>query len=198
MVDQKATCVFKVKKGTSSLARTIPIPASLRKKGAPCPRPLRSHKEPDGVRGIRGTSLLRVRQANRLCRLTVKIMLICLERNIPCVVENPARSLMWETSFFRALPSSLHRCLSHSCVFGYRKKKATVLLSSIPLLRLMRVCDGKRTREPWTIRQVQRRWHFSTADAAEYESGFCVALASDLMNFCLAQGCCVLAACQHA
>ena len=175
--------------GTSSLARTIPVPAELRKRGAPCPRPLRSRREPDGIRGIRGTSLLRVRQANRLYDLCVRIMLLCLELKIPCVVENPARSLMWLTSFFQRLPRTLHRCVSHSCMYGSRKKKATALLSTIPLPRMMRVCDGRHNHEPWSIREVQKRWHFSTSDAAEYEPGFCKALAADLMDACQVKGC---------
>ena len=175
--------------GTSSRARAIPVPPELRKRGAPCPRPLRSRREPDGIRGIRGTSLLRVKQANRLYAFCVQIMLLCIRLRIPCVVENPARSLMWETSFFRALPATLRRCLSHSCMYGSRKKKATALLSSIALPRMMRVCDGSHRHEPWGIREIQHRWHFSTSDAAEYEPGFCKALAADLLEACQAKGC---------
>ena len=187
--DLTAASVVKVKKSTSSRARAIPVPPELRKRGAPCPRPLRSRREPDGIRGIRGTSLLRVKQANRLYAFCVQIMLLCIRLRIPCVVENPARSLMWETSFFRALPATLHRCLSHSCMYGSRKKKATALLSSIALPRMMRVCDGSHRHEPWGIREIQHRWHFSTSDAAEYEPGFCKALAADLLEACQAKGC---------
>ena len=153
-------------------------------RGAPCPRPLRSRREPDGIRGVRGTSLLRVKQANRLYAFCVRIMLLCIRLQIPCVVENPARSLMWATSFFRTLPSTLRRCISHSCMYGSRKKKATALLSSIALPRMMRICDGRHSHEPWSIREIQNKWHFSTSDAAEYEPGFCKALAA-----CQAKGC---------
>ena len=40
--------------GTSSAARNIPIKRKLRQKGAPQPRPLRSHQFPDGLPSLKG------------------------------------------------------------------------------------------------------------------------------------------------
>ena len=81
--------------GTASRARERPIPAALRRKGAPEPRPLRSAEHPAGLPGLAGQDLARVQSANLLYELTARVVEHAASRGATFTVENPARSWFW-------------------------------------------------------------------------------------------------------
>jgi hypothetical protein len=93
--------------GTSSRAREIPVFQSGKKRRAP--RPLRSARYPNGLPTLRGLDALKVKLANKLYAFTRKLIDKCVQLVIPFICENPLRSWMWSTSFFR----QLHEC----CLF---------------------------------------------------------------------------------
>ena len=87
--------------GTSSAARNIPIKRKLRQKGAPQPRPLRSHKFPDGLPNLKGLNHAKVQSANQLYDFCARLCKACEEHGVLFVVENTENSMMWSTSFFK-------------------------------------------------------------------------------------------------
>ena len=90
--------------GTSSRAREIPLPKKLRWRCGMQPAPLRSDDWPNGLPHLKGTSLLKVKAANKLYAFTRRVIQECIAANIPFICENPRRSLMWKTTAFASLP----------------------------------------------------------------------------------------------
>ena len=94
--------------GTGSRAREIPLPAwkSQRHLGIPDPGPLRSEAEPWGISTVTDPiDLARLDSSNKLIRFVLKVAAICRTRGIPCIVENPWRSLLWDIPELWALVS---------------------------------------------------------------------------------------------
>ena len=83
--------------GTASAARNIPIRKSLRKRGAPQPRPLRSSRYPDGLPNLKGLSRAKVQSANELYAFCCILAEECEKSNVLFIVENPENSLMWSS-----------------------------------------------------------------------------------------------------
>ena len=102
--------------GTSSRARDIP------RAYGPSPLPLRSEAHPDGLPSLKGLDLKRVCSANCLYRLTGEVLRFCIDREIPCSVENPARSHFWATKSFtepiKDVLSKLEETHFHHCMYG--------------------------------------------------------------------------------
>ena len=109
--------------GTESRARDIP------REYGPSPLPLRSETHPDGLPSLRGLDLKRVRSANCLYRLTGDVLKFCIDRNIPCSVENPARSHFWATRSFtdpiKDVLNKLEETYFHHCMYGSKRRKHT-------------------------------------------------------------------------
>ena len=111
--------------GTATRARERRIAKSLIRKGAPDPRPLRSVDQPHGIWGLSGRDALRVEQANLIYMKMSAFFLRCHEKGIAFSVENPWRSLMWLTSWFKQLGAQTHvfRVEFDHCMHGGTRKK---------------------------------------------------------------------------
>ena len=78
--------------GSASAARLI------RRKKGPDPKPLRSHRHPDGLPGLGLVDKQRVSTANKLYQAAADLSIFCQKNGISWVIENPTNSLMWETT----------------------------------------------------------------------------------------------------
>ena len=169
--------------GTSSRARDIP------RAYGPSPLPLRSEAHPDGLPSLRGLDLKRVRSANCLYRLTGEVLRFCIDRNIPCSVENPARSHFWATKSFtepiKDVLSKLEETYFHHCMYGSKRRKYTKFLHTCKHLNaLERYCDGRHWHLPWGFNKG--KW--ATQSETAYPNGLCQAYASCFKNYLLATG----------
>ena len=82
--------------GTFSRAREKPIPLSLRRQGAPNPKPLRSTEHPYSLPNLAGPNAGRVSSANAIAKLGADVLRWGREHNIMTMIENPTRSILWE------------------------------------------------------------------------------------------------------
>ena len=158
--------------GTSSRAREI------RRPRGPNPKPLRSDRFPDGLPTLKGTDRIRVDKANILYRLLGEIVRYCVLHSISVTVENPARSLFWDTVAFteplKSIRSKLSSAYFHHCMYGSQRRKYTQLLYNFEVFESMSIeCDGSHTHLPWGFRN--KRW--STAEETDYPLGLCKAYA---------------------
>ena len=85
--------------GTASRARDIPAYSN----GKRIAHPLRSGQHPDGLPSLQGHDLARVTSANSLYAFTAAVAGMCSQHGIPWLIENPARSYMWDTCMMSAL-----------------------------------------------------------------------------------------------
>ena len=115
----RPTCLwihFGVPCGTASRAREIRMSDTHHG-----PLPVRSDQHPDGLPSwqLASSALVRLRAANRLHRLTVRIIRN-LNPHAVWSVENPSRSYLWQTSYFQQLLQSgeVFRFEYHMCMFG--------------------------------------------------------------------------------
>ena len=163
--------------GTSSRAREIPVFQSGKKRRAP--QPLRNARYPNGLPTLRGLDALKVKLANKLYAFTRRVIDKCVRLGIPFVCENPLRSWMWSTSFFR----QLHECcifqVIHSCMYGGQRLKKTRFLMNFIADNLKRQCDGRHQHLPWgkTLSKETGQQVFSTSTEAEYPWQLCKQLA---------------------
>ena len=162
---------FGVPCGTASRARNIRL--SRRQHG---PQPLRSFRHPDGLPHLRRGLRERVHKANALYRFMCQTILRLEKASVAWSVENPLRSFLWQTSFWREIE---HRCHYHEaechhCMFGGKRLKRTRFVSSSSHIRALHVhCDGSHPHEPWKHGQAG----FDTAQEAEYPRPLCEAMA---------------------
>lgn len=173
--------------GTSSKARNIPL-RNKQGKRVRGPPPLRSHAYPEGLPGLSGISRTRVRQANKLYDFCRRVMDVCEEQGVLCIVENPESSLFWETRYLNPKPVTFQWHIVHACMYGSKRLKKTALLANFSAPNLRLTCDGNHQHLPWshtttvdpdTKRQVHQ---FDTASEAEYPKPFCDALAAAFIN----------------
>ena len=151
--------------------------------------PLKSDLYPEGIPGLKGTDEIKVEKAHVLYEFTRQVLNECIRRNIPCIIENPENSLTFATKFFQDLPAGLRWAVSHSCMYGFAHRKATGLLSTIPLPRVQMMCSGNHRHAKWGLTQQRKSWQFKTA-VAEYTAQFCSCevAARDIMEACQMQG----------
>ena len=117
------------------------------------PLPMRSDPHPDGLPSwqLARSALVRLRAANRLYRLTVRVI---LNLNIHTVwsVENPSRSYLWQTSYFQQMLRSgnVFRFEYHMCMFGgLRFKRTDLLTNCCKFADAIRECDNQRAHSPY-------------------------------------------------
>lgn len=157
--------------GTSSAARNIPISKSLKRRGAPQPRPLRSPRHPDGLPTLKGLSLAKVQSANELYAFCCILAEECEKYNALFIVENPENSFMWSTSYFKRLMHRFIFSVVDTCEYGSEYKKGTGFLSNFLPKRLQTRCSGGHEHKKWSVQQnAKGEWQFSTSKAAEYPS----------------------------
>jgi len=163
--------------GTSSRAREIPVFQSGKKRRAP--QPLRSARHPNGLPTLRGLDALKVKLANKLYAFTRKAIDKCVQLGIPFICENPLRSWMWSTSFFRQLQECCIFQVIHSCMYGGQRLKKTRFLMNFTADNLKRQCDGRHQHLPWgkTLSKETGQQVFSTSTEAEYPWQLCKQLA---------------------
>ena len=169
--------------GTSSAARNIPIKRKLRQKGAPQPRPLRSHQFPDGLPSLKGLNRAKVQSANQLYDFCARLCRACEKHGVLFVVENPENSMMWSTSFFSALVDKFYFSVADNCEYGSEYKKATGFLSNFLPQRLQTRCSGEHVHKKWTIdKDADGVWQFSTSKEAEYPTMLAKAIALSFID----------------
>ena len=116
------------------------------------PPPLRSSRWPNGLPGVVGTNLVRLRAANRLYRYMSELILKLQAAGITWTVENPWTSLMWETTYWVDVDTTLrpYYCELHNCMFGGLRLKRTCLASNnAAIMSLNVLCDGAHEHAPW-------------------------------------------------
>lgn len=101
--------------GTASRAKSIP---AYDEKGFPISLPLRSHSEPDGLSTLSGQDLIRVSSADALYRFTRAVVDLCQTMQTTWIIENPASSFFWETSWIQDLDASFPSIIFQPCMFG--------------------------------------------------------------------------------
>ena len=153
--------------GTASRARDIPAYSN----GKRIAHPLRSGQHPDGLPSLQGHDLARVTSANSLYAFTAAVAGMCSQHGIPWLIENPARSYMWDTSMMSALPEHSQTEV-HFCAYGGARRKRTVLKGTPTWLQnLCRTCDGNHSHAPW-----KDSCGTHTAEEAAYPLPFCQAI----------------------
>ena len=172
--------------GTASLARERKLMKWARK-GFKIPAPLRSRDFPDMLPGIKGWDRAKVELANQLYSEVTRISLVAIGLGILVVLENPASSLYWLTSFFCELAAfcpgynvDFHVC----CHGGQRPKLTRFWTSQQAFTQLSMFCDGSHWHKPWTPRRVGNRLHFVTADEAAYPLLLCQRVIDTLLEMC--------------
>ena len=161
-------CVFiSPPSGTSSLMRERP-PVVSYKPTLQLPRPLRSARFPDGLPGLSGRDKVCLERANQLFESLAVVAKEALALGVLTVIENPANSRYWETSFFAQVASECpgHSVLFHSCVHGGLRPKLCRLWSSADVFgSLEGRCDGSHRHVPWRpVLSRKRRVSCATVD----------------------------------
>ena len=167
---------FGVPCGTASKARFKRL--SKKRHGPP---PLRSSRWPDGLPGISGVNLLRLRAANRLYRFMAELIFKLDAAGVTWTVENPWTSLLWNTSYWMRVAACLqpHYCELHNCMFGGLRLKRTCLASNNKsIMSLNILCNGDHEHAPWSMHDGV----FDTAREAEYTPQLAKALATTVLE----------------
>ena len=75
-------------------------------------------------------------------------------RGILFSIEGPRQSFLWSTAWWRDPFADVPIFVTtlHQCMFGHPRKKATLLLHTLPeFLCLQRACNGKHQHEAWAF-----------------------------------------------
>ena len=170
--------------GTASKAKDIP---AFDHQGNPISLPLRSRDFPDGLPDLPPHQQSRVLAANTLYSLVAKIICLCEDLRIPCVLENPGNSYMWLTSPLQSLPAFPSVTL-HNCMYGGARPKLTQLLfHGLDLSSLHLLCDNTHQHLPWKVNGPYGP-EFQTAVERAYPVGLCKAVLHLFLHHCLRQG----------
>ena len=167
--------------GTSSRARGI------KHKRRYNPPPLRSTAHPDGLCTLTGTSLEKVRTANRLYLLCSQVMEWATANGIIASIENPLRSHAWATSYMQKhlYGLQLYSVEFHHCMYGARRKRTKVLCNHHCLAPPGLECDGNHPHDAWG---VTSSGSWATATEVEYPHQLCQAWAQCLYRCFLSLG----------
>ena len=142
--------------GTASAARNI-------RRSYIDPKPLRSAEFPEGQPDLRGTDKLRVEMANELYKFVAKAILKLEDMGISFSVENPTKSLMWQTIWFKEVLATIgndkdtfHANWVHfqMCMHGGRRPRRTAFLygGAIDLSTLEAACNHSPDEHlPWGL-----------------------------------------------
>ena len=145
------------------------------------PPPLRNSRYPDGIPGVKGLHLIKLRAANKLYSFMRKLILQLDKAGITWTVENPFTSLLWETSYWRDVEeaTSPFYCELHNCMFGCQRLKRTCLASNNGAVMSLNVlCDGRHEHAPWSMTDGV----FDTSLQAEYTPMLAKALATTILE----------------
>lgn len=177
--------------GTASRARERRLPKRLRRLGVPEPKPLRSPEFPLGLPGLTGKDAIRVNLANKCYKTAAAVFRKCLELNIPCFIENPKGSRLWDIPFIKELfqEPGVFFTVFHACMHGGSRDKQTALLHNIPeMCSMQATCDGKHQHRAWSVHKVLGAWRFDTSSEAEYPLLLCQRLSRVFAQVCHRKG----------
>ena len=173
--------------GTASRAREIPIRDDLKASGLKTPIPLRTEQHPDGIPGLDGLNLVRLTAANDIYKRLASFVTKLVGKSRWFVIENPARSLFWQTSWIKPLFElpEVKMILYDACMFGGNRPKHQMLLTNISVLTEMcSLCDNNHEHADWSVkRKHDGSWKFDTASEAAYPYEFCNKLSAILAGF---------------
>ena len=149
--------------GTCSRAREIKLSGK-------CPKPLRTEQEPEGIATLQGDDRERVLAANAIYSGLCNFLQKCHRLNIPWSVENPARSLLWDTPWFQPLLQAASFYNFEACAWGSKRKTDKSFLSTLPqMCQLQAQCPGDHEHEPYGRRRDSSgKLVYATADEAAY------------------------------
>ena len=139
---------------------------------------------PDGLMFLENADFIRVELANQLYHFTAEVCRTCMALRIPFVVENPLRSLFWETTPWRDLhasfPDSLFYREHQACAYGSKRPKWTMLAANFKeILTVNKLCDGSHEHEPWGVQRKADSGSgriFATALEVHYPKMLCDAI----------------------
>ena len=166
--------------GTASRAREKPLP-SWKRKGFAIPQPLRSDDHPDMLPGLSGLDRKKVELANQLYDALSLIMIEAHSLSVPIMIENPANSLYWSTTFFLRLASFAqgHFVKFHNCCHGGARPKLTAFWTTVDWFdHLAILCDGSHVHKSWRPLIKNRQLHFVTGEEAAYPPLLCQRIVS--------------------
>ena len=149
--------------GTCSRAREIKLAGW-------CPQPLRTEDEPAGLSTLQGEDLERVQAANAIYSGLSNFLVKCSRLSIHWSVENPARSLLWCTPWFKPLIQLATFYNFEACAWGSKRKTDKSFLSTLPqMCQIQAVCPGNHEHEPYgRKRDAHGKIVYATADEAAY------------------------------
>ena len=171
--------------GTASRARERKL-RHLESKGFKVPIPLRSVMCPDGLPHITGHDRAKVELANQLYDNLCDVIAHACSLDVLCLMENPERSLFWNTSWFVRLQQAFPGFFTtfDSCAHGGHRPKGTTIWSSKDVISSLSLrCDGMHPHKKWIPKISSKRLVFPTAEEAEYPALLCERIISCLEVF---------------
>lgn len=149
--------------GTCSRAREIDLQGGG-------PPPLRSDAEPDGLSGITGEQLARVQSANDIYAGLEAFLLKATQLKIHWCIENPARSLLWSTTWMQSLQRIGSFYNFAACAWGSARPTDKSFLSTmLEMCQLQSPCPGGHVHAPYgRKRDSQGKYVYATAEEAAY------------------------------
>eukprot|EP00435_Cladocopium_sp_Y103_P016926 s3386_g4.t1 len=126
--------------GTCSRARGHSLSASLRRQGAPEPKPLRDESNLFGKPDMSAAGRIKVEKANTVNRHAVTLLLTCYMLGSIVSIENPAGSWLWAllallvkqtgNDNFIQWYFSLESTMFDACMHGSSRNKSTTILGT--------------------------------------------------------------------
>ncbi|CAE8615524.1 unnamed protein product [Polarella glacialis] len=159
------------------------------------PPPIRSSQFPLGLSGLNEKDAERVEIGNCLMSFSIGVLRLCHRLCIPCVIENPASSMLFLTQNAISVSSlsTYTEAIAEFCMFGKPWRKSTKLIGVHIGLRKFDeyrcinkpagVC--KRTGCPHVVlsgKDPNQPEQFLTFTAQPYPRGFCAVLAQAFKN----------------
>ena len=172
--------------GTASQARQIRRSFEVPGVGLVDPKPLRSLELPDGLPNLSLNDNHRVQVANELYKFVANAVVRLHSLGIAWSIENPSRSLMWQTSWFKELqllsegPSDFKYSSVDffHCMHGGKRPKETLLIYAIvDFSTLHAVCNHRESEHlPWGLTKSSDSL-FATAEERRYPLLLCKRMA---------------------
>ena len=124
-------------------------------------------------------------------RVRCAIVRFCVQRHKLVSCENPSRSFMWSTSFWKKHTTdlNLHESVFDHCCYGGLRSKETRLVHNVPTFLLLNLrCPGESSTHrhaPWGR---TRNNTFATAEETAYPIPLCKSMAQCIIQELLSRG----------
>ena len=130
--------------------------------------PLRDDENPNGVRHLKWLDKLKVSKSNQLYDLTADLVRFAHKHGLLICVENPRYSLFWATSFWLRVSHQVMYTVFHSCQYGSRRQKKTMLAHNYHTFAALNLqCPGEcknHSHAKWGL----SKGRFATAQETAY------------------------------